>query len=73
MTKKSESKKFNVSDNSCKTHNGSAWGAYYGLGAIGAAVYFVMQATGFWATVLSLLKALVWPAYIVFGLLQFLF
>lgn len=38
----------------------------YGLGAIGAATYFVTNATGFWMSVLGLLKGLVWPAIIVY-------
>ena len=46
--------------------------AVYGLGVIGAAVYFISTATGFWMGVLGLLKAIVWPAFIVFGLLKFL-
>jgi len=45
-------------------------GAGYGLGFIGAAVYFISQATTFWMGVLGFLKALVWPAYIVYGLLK---
>jgi len=48
-------------------------GAVYGLGMIGAAVYFVQHSTGFWMGVLGVLKAMVWPAvvmYKVLGLLQ---
>jgi hypothetical protein len=41
-------------------------GAVYGLGLIGAAVYFISQATGFWMGVLGFLKALVWPAFLVY-------
>lgn len=41
-------------------------GAVYGLGLIGAAVYFIGQASGFWAGVLGLLKAIVWPAFLVY-------
>ncbi len=47
-------------------------GAVYGLGLIGAAVYFIQHATTFWAGVLGLLKALVWPAVLVYKLLGFL-
>ncbi len=45
-------------------------GAVYGLGLIGAAIYFIMQATGFWAGVLGILKAIVWPAFLVFEALK---
>jgi hypothetical protein len=41
-------------------------GAIYGLGLIGAAVFFISQASGFWMGVLGFLKALVWPAFFVF-------
>ncbi len=41
----------------------------YGLGFIGAAVYYIQQATGFWEGVLGVLKALVWPAFLVHKLL----
>lgn len=33
-------------------------GAVYGLGFIGAVIYFIAQATGFWMGVLGVLKAL---------------
>ena len=51
---------------------GGCSGAIYGLGFIGAAVYFISQATSFWIGCLGLLKALVWPAFLVYGLLKFL-
>jgi len=41
-------------------------GAIYGLGFIGAAVYFISHACGFWMGVLGFLKALVWPAFLVY-------
>ena len=46
--------------------------AVYGLGLIGAAVYYVQQATGFGPVVVALLKALVWPAIVVYDLLKFI-
>jgi hypothetical protein len=39
---------------------------------IGAAVYFIGHAATFWAGVLGLLKALVWPAFVVFELMRHL-
>lgn len=47
-------------------------GAVYGLGVVGAAVYYISIATSFWAGVLGFLKAIVWPAFLVYGLLKFL-
>lgn len=41
-------------------------GAVYGLGLIGAAIYFIGKATCFWMGVLGFLKALVWPAFLVY-------
>lgn len=46
--------------------------AIYGLGLIGAIVYFIQQATTFGQGVLGFFKALVWPAFAVFKLLEFL-
>ena len=41
-------------------------GAVYGLGLIGALVFFWQQADGFWPHILGILKALVWPALLVY-------
>lgn len=41
-------------------------GAVYGLGLIGAAIYFISTAAGFWMGVLGFLKAIVWPAFMVY-------
>ncbi len=47
-------------------------GAVYGLGVIGAAVYYISAASGFWMGVAGFLKALVWPAFLVYEALRFL-
>ncbi|NTW64187.1 MAG: hypothetical protein HGA46_08965 [Chlorobiaceae bacterium] len=47
-----------------------ASGAVYGLGLIGAAIYFIGGATGFWMGVLGFLKAIVWPVFIVMAALK---
>lgn len=41
-------------------------GAVYGLGFIGAAIYFISAAASFWGGVVGVLKAIVWPAFLVF-------
>ncbi len=46
--------------------------AVYGLGFIGALVYFIQQAANFGEGVLGVLKAIVWPAFLVYKLFQFL-
>ena len=43
-----------------------AAGAVYGLGLIGAAIYFISTATSFWIGVLGFLKAIVWPVFLVY-------
>jgi hypothetical protein len=50
----------------------STSGAVYGLGLIGAAIYFIAQASGFWFGVLGVLKAIVWPAILVYEALKHL-
>ena len=47
-------------------------GMIYVLGFIGAAVYYISTATSFWTNVLGVLKALVWPAFLVYEALKFL-
>jgi hypothetical protein len=43
-----------------------------GLGFVGAAIYFIQHATTFWGGVLGILKAMVWPAILVYKLLELL-
>ena len=40
--------------------------AVYGMGFVGAAVYFILVATSFWIGVLGFLKAIVWTAFLVY-------
>lgn len=56
----------------CNSSSTSCGGAVYGLGFLGAAVYYVSQATGFWMGVWGIIKACVWPAVLVFELFKFL-
>ena len=69
MVKKKISKK--VSKMCCDTKDGCS-GLGYFVGFIGAAVYYISTATGFWNGVLGFLKAIVWPAFLVYELLKFL-
>ncbi|MFT7565651.1 MAG: hypothetical protein ACI8V7_000665 [Candidatus Paceibacteria bacterium] len=61
-------------ENCCnkKKQCGKHSGAVYGLGFIGAVIYFISAATSFWMGILGFLKALIWPGVIVFELLKFL-
>jgi hypothetical protein len=56
-----------------KKHAGSgAAGTIWFLGFVGAAVYFIQQAASFGSGVIGLLKALVWPAFLIYHFLDFL-
>lgn len=56
-----------------KSNNcGAAGGGIYGLAFIGALVYFIQAATSFWTGVLGVLKAIVWPAFLIYELLKYL-
>lgn len=48
------------------------WGSIYGLGFIGAAVYYVQHATSFLNGLLGIVKALVWPAMLMYKVLEML-
>lgn len=50
----------------------SCGGGIYFLGALGAVIYYISTATGFWMGVLGVLKAIIWPVFLVFELMKFL-
>ena len=56
--KKSMGSKKNVT---VKTSSG-----LYFMGFIGAAIYYISTATDFWIGVVGVLKAIVWPAFLVY-------
>lgn len=55
-----------------KSYRGGGSGAVYGLGFIGAAVYFIQHADSFGMGVVGFLKAIVWPAFVIFELMRHL-
>ena len=60
------------SDCETKCHcasGGACGGSVYFIGFIGAAVYYIQQSATFWQGVVGVLKALVWPAFLVYKLL----
>lgn len=67
-----QTKTYNIKD--CKKPHAShaAGSGIYGLAFVGAAVYFLQHSVTFWAGVVGILKALVWPALLVYKLLEFL-
>jgi hypothetical protein len=68
--KSMKNKKMECSTGKCGCGCGCCNGAIYGLGFIGSAIYYISNATGFWMGVLGVLKALVWPAFLVFEMLK---
>ena len=51
-----------------KKHSDSG-GAYF-LAMIGAIVFYVQRVDGFWPIVAAILKGILWPAFVVYGLLR---
>jgi len=58
--------------NACNGSGSSCGGAFYGLGFLGALIYNISTATGFWVGVLGVLKAFVWPVFLVYDLMKFI-
>jgi len=54
------------------TAGASGGGAVYGLGLIGALVYYWQNADGFWSHIWGLVEAVLWPAFVVYDLLRHL-
>lgn len=46
--------------------------AVYGLGMIGAVVYYFQHAGSFWLVLVGIFKAIFWPAFLVHALLALL-
>jgi hypothetical protein len=51
---------------------GGCGGALYGLGFVGAAVFYIQHADTFWIGVVGVLKAIVWPAFLIYKALGIL-
>ncbi len=52
-------------------HAGAA-NTVYGFGVVGALVYFLGQADGFNTVLLGIVKAIFWPGFLIYRLLEFL-
>jgi hypothetical protein len=59
-------------DSKRRYYRGGSMGGFYFLGFIGAVVYYIQHATGFWRGVLGVLEALVWPVFFVYHVLKFI-
>jgi hypothetical protein len=58
-----------MSKNNWNGGNAGAGGAVYGLGLIGAAVYYIQHASTFRDGVVGVLQAILWPAFVVYSLI----
>ena len=67
--------KFSKMDKKCKGKSNSDGmsGVFYFLGFLGALIYFMQAADSFGTVITGFLKSLVWPAYLVYELLQSLY
>lgn len=59
-------------DCKCHGHHGGCSNPIYGLGIIGALFYFLQNAVGFSMVVMGIIKAIFWPAVLMFELLSYL-
>lgn len=59
-----------MSKNNVSCNGGS--GGFYFLGFLGAAIYYIQAADSFGAGVIGFLKAIVWPAFLVYDVMQYL-
>ena len=55
-----------MKNNACNAGSG----AIYGLGFLGAAVYFLSHATTVWMGVVGLFQAIFWPGVLVYKVLE---
>jgi hypothetical protein len=53
-------------------HSHGCGGAIYVLGFLGALYYYWTTSASVWAGFIGLLKAIFWPAFLVYGLFKFL-
>ena len=53
-------------------HEHGSSSAVYGLGFIGAVVYYITHATTLWMGAVGVVKAIFWPAFLVFYAMKFL-
>ncbi len=67
---KSEEKQAKASNNA--SAHASSGGAYF-LGFVGAFTYYIVSTDGLWMLAIGFLKALVWPAILVYKLFELLY
>jgi hypothetical protein len=56
----------------CDFNGKGCGGAFYFLGFVGAIIYYLSTATGFWSGVLGILKSFVWPVFLIYEAMKFM-
>lgn len=56
----------------CRCGGNGVGGGIYGLSFLGALIYYIQHANTFWVGVIGFLKALVWPAILIYKIMEFL-
>jgi len=59
-------------DKKHKSHGAFIGGGFYCFGVIATAIYYIQQVEGFWLTILAVLKALVWPVFLIHKVFELL-
>jgi hypothetical protein len=55
-----------MTDSRKVVNHGAGGGFFYFLGIIGSMIYYIQASDGFWEGVLGILKAFVWPVFLVY-------
>lgn len=61
-----------MSGDTSRTRSGVVSDSLYGLGFIGALVFYIQQATSLWTGLIGFGKALVWPAFLIYNVFVYL-
>ena len=55
-----------------KMEHSGMWGSIYGMAFLGGVIYYLQHATSFWGGVLGVIKAIFWPAVVIYKVLELL-
>ncbi len=71
-TEKSQNCKSKKCSSSSGNSAGGMGGFTYFLFFLGALIFYIQQSGSFWEYVIAVLKALVWPAFLIYQVLTFI-
>lgn len=55
-----------------RMEHGGTWGSIYGMAFIGGVIYYLQHASSFWNGVWGIVKAIFWPAVLIYKVLELL-